>query len=244
MNRPRHIWTPADDALLRELYPHNTAAVVAEQMGLIDRQVYHRAHRLRIEKSPEFLATHLSGRLGHGQGKASRFGPGHVPANKGVKGWHAGGRSVETQFKPGRPPHLARNYLPIGSLRITKDGYLERKMTDDQRLVPARRWTAVHRLVWEAEHGPIPHGMIVVFRPGQKTTVESEITLDRLELISRKENMLRNSFHRYPQPIPQLVRLRAALQNKINRRKRRLDDVQKQDRGSEGSPVRPARKAG
>jgi hypothetical protein len=33
-----------------------------------------------------------------------------------------------------------------------------------------RNWVAVHRLVWEQAHGPVPPGHIVVFRPGRHTT--------------------------------------------------------------------------
>jgi len=62
-----------------------------------------------------------------------------------------------TQFKKGdRLGAAQHNYVPIGSLRVSKDGYLERKVTDDPSFVPNRRWVSVHRLVWEAAHGPVP----------------------------------------------------------------------------------------
>lgn len=100
--------------------------------------------------------------------RTGHFLPGHVPFNKGKKGWQAGGRSVETQFKKGEMSGAAqRNYKPIGSTRISKDGYLERKVTDDHP-VPARRWVGEHRLIWEAENGPIPDGHVVVFLDGDK----------------------------------------------------------------------------
>lgn len=107
-----------------------------------------------------FIKNHklYSARTGH-------FQKGQKPWNHGLKGWDAGGRSSETQFKKGRPPEEARNYQPIGSVRVSKDGYLERKVTDDHP-TPARRWVGEHRLVWEAEHGPIPEGNVVVFLDG------------------------------------------------------------------------------
>lgn len=131
------------------------------------------------------------------------------------------GRSVETRLKPGRPAHQARNYVPIGGLRVTRDGTLERKVTDDPHIAPARRWVAVARLVWEAANGPIPKGHVVRFKDGMRTAEESEITVDRLECISRNENMRRNSYHNYPQPIPQLIQLRGALNRKISNRTRK-----------------------
>lgn len=101
-------------------------------------------------------------------GRTGQFEKGHVTFNKGRKGWQAGGRSVETQFKKGRPAHEARNYLPIGSTRVSKDGYIERKVTDDPSIAPARRWVGEHRLLWEAAHGPIPEGHAVVFLDGDR----------------------------------------------------------------------------
>ena len=114
-------------------------------------------------------------------GRSGRFEKGHVPANKGIKGWSSGGRSVETQFKKGRPAHEARNYLPIGSTRLTKDGYIERKMTDDPSLVPARRWVMEHRRVWEQHNGPIPDKHVVVFLDGDKLNCQ----IDNLRCVSR-----------------------------------------------------------
>lgn len=156
------------------------------------------------------------------RGREHWFPKGHVPANKGLRrpGWHRG-RMQETQFKAGRPAEEARNYRPVGSLRLSKDGYLERKVTDDPSIVPARRWVGVHRLVWEEAHGPIPVGHVVVFRDGRYTAEESAITVDALELITRVELMRRNSYHnRYPKEVGLAIQLRGALIRKINRLKK------------------------
>jgi hypothetical protein len=51
------------------------------------------------------------------------------------------------QFKKGCMSGAAQhNYVPTGLERLSKDGYLERKVTDDHP-VPARRWVGVHRPV-------------------------------------------------------------------------------------------------
>lgn len=154
----------------------------------------------------------------HPASMASQFKPGHTPWNKGRQ-FEAGGRSAETRFRPGQLRGVAlHNYVPIGTLRITADGLLERKITDDPALVPARRWVAVHRLVWQAAHGPIPDGHIVVFKPGQATTVEADITPDRLECITRRENMRRNSLHtRMPPDMARLYQVKGAITRHINR---------------------------
>lgn len=207
-NRP---WTDDDDALLRALAPDWPADMLTRVLRRTAAAINQRALRLGIRKSAEFLATHSQG----------RFRPGQPPANKGVRrppGW-APGRMRETQFRPGRKAELAHNYRPIGSLRVTRDGILERKTTDDPTLPPARRWRAEHALAWEAAHGPIPAGHIVVFRPGCRTTDPAAITPSRLEIVTRAENMRRNSIHtRLPPAVVDLIRLRNALRRKINNR--------------------------
>src|SRR5574337_2009025 len=136
-------------------------------------------------------------------------------------GW-APGRMATTQFKKGRPAQEARNYVPIGTEKYdSKRKVTVRKITDDPAIFPAMRWRPVHVLVWETANGPIPKGHIVVFKKGLKTLVSADITVDRLDLVTLAENMRRNSYRNYPQPIPQLIQLRGALNRKINKRERK-----------------------
>jgi len=166
-----------------------------------------------LKKSAKFMAY-----------ESGRIRPGQTPWNKGVKGstgTQAG--CLATQFRPGRDPSEARNYRPIGSLRITKDGYLEQKTTDDQSVYPARRWVAMHRIVWERENGQVPPGHIVVFRQGMLTTDTDLITVDRLECITRAENMRRNTYHRYGKEVAQLIQLRGVITRKIREKEKELE---------------------
>ena len=112
------------------------------------------------------------------------------------------------------------NYVPIGTLRISKDKYLERKFTDDPTLKPTMRWAAVHRLVWQAAHGQIPDGHIVVFKKGMKTVLEEEITVDRLECITMAENMRRNSPYLNNPDMAKLYQLKGAIMRQVNRIKK------------------------
>lgn len=218
----RRPWTPTDLAVLRAMYPTASADEIAKALGRGIKSVYTQAHVQGLRKPVEWIAERArerSQRPDHG-GVGHRFTSGMQPWNKGVPGstgLQPGCRA--TQFKAGRPAHDARNYRPIGTLRINAAGVLERKVTDDPGLVPARRWVGVHRLVWEAEHGPVPDGHAVVFRPGRRTTDPDEITLDALELITRAELMARNSVHRLPREVAQAVQLLGAVRRQINRRK-------------------------
>ena len=223
MTRSRNIlpkrmkWTPEMDARLRELYPHARTEDVAEQMGLRVSQINARAFLLRLLKSREYLASEQSGRRRIGSApNAGTFKPGHATWNKGMN-YAAGGRSVETQFKPGhRGGRAAVLWRPVGHERVVS-GILQRKVSDTGRTT--RDYKSVHSIVWEAARGPIPSGHVVIFKPGTATTKSAEITLEKLELVSRAELMRRNSRHtRYPPELNSLLYLKGALTRKINER--------------------------
>lgn len=221
---PRLRWTEAELDHLRQHYPHRRTDEVAAEIGRSYSCTSRKATSLALRKTAVFLASPDAHRLDGKRGAGTRFKPGHETWSKGSKGLVGVQEACRaTQFKPGRPASEARNYRPIGSLRINGDGYLERKVTDDPTLAPARRWVAEHRLAWEAEHGPTPAGHVVVFRHGRKTTDAEKITLDAVELVSRQELMSRNTLHNLPKPLAELVQLRGVLTRQINRKAKEAD---------------------
>jgi len=209
----RTFWTPEQIRLLTEQYPDTPTKQIADQIGRTVSQCYGKAYQLGLLKSAAFHATELSGRTnGTNRGTSTRFAPGITPWNKGTT-YQAGGRSAETRFKPGERRGIASKiYQPIGTERISKDGYLERKINDDFPI--HRRWRAVHLLAWEAANGPLPDGHAICFRDGNK----QNRALENLELVSRTELMRRNTVHQLPKEVAQLVQLRGALVRKINNR--------------------------
>ena len=231
MNAARIYWSEPDEAYLRNWYASAPTADIAQALGRTERQVYQKAHALGLAKSPGYFARHRAGRVTgtHPASIRTRFAPGQEPWNKG-RHYVAGGRSAETRFKPGRPPQDARNYLPIGSLRLNKDGILERKVSDDQTIVPARRWVAEHRLVWIATHGPIPSGHIVVFKRGMRTADINALTADRLECITRGQLAGRNHPRNLNPELTKLVQLKGAITRQVNR-------IAREAKESEGAPA-------
>jgi len=223
---PRRAWTQAEvDIMLRE-YPHKPTWQVAELLGRPARHLYNKAKNLGLKKSNEFLASPVSGRMRRGDemGAPWRFKPGHRTWNaglKGVTGLHP--NTVKNHFGAGNRPHT---WVPVGSTRITADGYLQRKITDTG--YAPRDWVPVHRLVWEAAHGPVPAGHRIVFKAGKPTTDEALITADALECITPAEAMRRNSVHRLPKPLAELVQLRGALSRQIRRRERERAEAEQE----------------
>lgn len=112
-------------------------------------------------------------------GLDGRFPSGHIPANLGQKGIR---RSPTTEFRPGNRP---ATYRPVGSERVTRDGYLEVKIADP------KTWRGKHLVVWEAAHGPLPKGHVVVFGDGDKRNFAPE----NLVLVSRGELAVMNKRH-------------------------------------------------
>lgn len=216
--RRRRPWERAADALLAARYPHEPTSVIARELRRTVPSVYNRARHLRLTKSAEYGVSPAACRLRRGDnvGAATRFQKGHVPANKGLRrpGWGPG-RMKATQFRKGERRGIAvRLYQPIGSERLCKDGYLQRKVNDDLPL--QRRWRFVHLLVWEAAHGPVPAGHAIVFKNGNRR----DVRLDNLECITRRALMARNTIHNYPKPLVEAIHLLGALKRQIRRRTR------------------------
>lgn len=210
----RSKWTLEEDALMRLHYPNKSMPELVRLIGRSACSIYNRSHTLNLNKSAEYLASDAACRLRRGDnvGKEHRFEKGLIPWNKGLKGINRGGK--ETQFKKGSMP---KNTMPIGSLRITREGILERKISNESGS-SKKRWRSVHELVWMEVNGEIPKGYICVFKAGMKTNDPDQITADKVECISRAENMKRNSYHRYGKEIASLIQLRGAINRQINKR--------------------------
>lgn len=137
-------WQAAEVEAVRTRYADEKTEHIARDLGRPLGQVYRKAHSLGLKKSEAYLVSPAASRLRRGDqvGKAFRFEKGIVPWNKGTH-FESGGRSVETRFKKGSKPG---NWLPIGSERLSKEGYLQRKLTDTG--YPPRDWVPVHHILW------------------------------------------------------------------------------------------------
>ncbi|MBJ9964462.1 HNH endonuclease signature motif containing protein [Burkholderia seminalis] len=136
-----------------------------------------------------------------------RFVDGQIPWNKGLAGYSPAGTETG-RFKSGQKSH---RWVPIGTEKVNAcDGYLERKVSDTGN----RRtdWQKVHKLMWEAQNGPVPPGHTLRFRDGDK----SNVVIENLELLTRAEAIERNSMKRLPAELQEVIRLKQRITRKIN----------------------------
>ena len=143
--------------------------------------------------------------------KDSYYKPGRIPENKGKKQSEymsvaAMMKAKKTQFKKGNKPHNTRYN---GHERVTKDGYIEVRISENN-------YKLKHLYNWEQLHGKLPKGHCLKCIDGNKNNTDP----DNWNLITRTENMLRNSKHNYPEKIiPSMV-----LMNQINKKINTLQD--------------------
>lgn len=194
----RH-WSPEEDALLTELYQTKPITEISEEMGRGTSSIHNRVQKLGLKRPDEF--KEITG--------CGRFKPGHKTWNAGRKGWQAGGRSKDTQFKLGGKP--SNTWRPIGAERTDKGGILYRKVADTGN--KRTDWRPVHVMLWEEHNGAVPTGHFLVF----KDRTPANISIDNLELVTRAENMRRNSIDRYPPEYRQAAITLGWFRRKLNK---------------------------
>jgi hypothetical protein len=126
--------------------------------------------------------------------KSAQIKAGNVPANKGKKQHEYMtpeqiARTAGTRFKKGNIPPNA--FDKDGVIVIRHDGHKNRFNGRPYKYIRVAlgKWREYHLYLWEKENGPLPKGHCLWFMDGDSLNVR----LDNLELITRKENRLRNA---------------------------------------------------
>ena len=117
-------------------------------------------------------------------GLTGQFKKGNVPHNKDKKqveymSKEAIERTKKTRFKKGNKP---KNYRPVGSERITKDGYIEVKVADPNK------WETKNKIIYKQYYGDIPEGHKVIYADGNKLNND----INNLILVSDNEELIMN----------------------------------------------------
>ena len=192
--------------IIRERYPFEPTKKIADDLGLSESSVYNRAFAMGIKKDPVYLRSTQfpPGYLG---GKATQFQKGQAPPNKGQKmSKDVYEKAKPTMFKKGNKP---MNTQPIGTIHQRRDTggkmYQYIKLSDSN-------WQLLNRYTWEQHNGPIPKGMVVVYKDGNYLNND----INNLLMITKKENMARNTIQRLPKELQQVMRLKCKLIKTIN----------------------------
>lgn len=146
-------------------------------------------------------------------GLTGKFRKGQTPRNKGKKMPKEVYEKVKhTMFAKGNVPP---NHRPVGSERISIDGYIEVKVAEPNK------WRLKQRVVYEEAKGKIPEGCTIIFLDGNKRNFD----IDNLRCITRSEllylncNGLNNS-----NEITETGILMARLDRTKNKKKQELKD--------------------
>ena len=213
--RSYHNYTLADIQYIQANYAEVSAQEIANHIGVTKRGIYAIARKLGLYKSKEYVARVSRERAmdpSHG-GVATRYQPGHVPFTKGRRQEdyctpEAIARSARTRFKVGNKP---KNWRPIGSERVTVDGYCEIKVEEG-----LRGWRLKHRIEWEKHHGKVPKGYRLSFRDGDKQNCD----IGNLYLVSVADVMRNNTMHNFPEDLREVIHIRSRIRRELNKQKK------------------------
>lgn len=170
----------------------------------------------------------LCDRLGLRTGRTGYFPKGFVPANKGKK-MPYNANSARTQFKKGQLGGRALEVVkPIGSERLSKEGYLERKIHNG--LPMQSRWKQVHRINWEAKHGLLPDGHVLKCLDGDRlNTAPSNWEMISRAVLARRNKRFAGT--RLPPELERTALVIAQLDDRLGKRRTRKAPQQEQTHG-------------
>ena len=189
-----------------DLYPNHSSKYIAELLGVTISKVYNTAWGAKVKKSDAYMLTPASGRIIE-PSIPNQFKPGHTPHNKGKQmDAEIYEKVAPTMFKKGNKPY---NTKPVGTINIRLDTqrrpYQYIKIKDSH-------WELLQRYVWTQANGEIPRGSVVIFLDGNYLNCE----LTNLKVITRRENMARNTIQRFPAELQEVMKLTCKLKRKTN----------------------------
>jgi HNH endonuclease len=143
--------------------------------------------------------------------KATQFSKGHASFNKGKRQTdymtaEAIERTKAGRFKIGDVPYNA--YGADGVIATRKDA----KGNQHQFIrIGLGNWVALGTYIWERENGKVPKGHCLWHKDG----IAMNNNLSNLELITRKENMARNTIVNIPKELKPTIKLINKIQKTI-----------------------------
>ena len=211
----RKLWTANELIILKKDYPITPSFLIATKLNRSVKSIYSQANLMGLKKTEEFNRSKSSGRMLNGNfGMATSFKKNHITFNTGKK-WDdfmsekSKVNSLKTTFKKGnKPPNTLHNGI------ITYRADSRTKRVYKHIRISLGKWKMLHVYNWEQINGQLPKGKILAFIGST-----DDCSVSNLMLISRAENMKRNSIQRYPEEIKQTIRTLTKLKKIINGKK-------------------------
>lgn len=203
-------WTAAHDRFLVKHYADSSTAWLSAQLNRSARSIYCHARELGLAKSRAYILKNCRIQPGQNLGVSNRFRKGQPSWNKVMKqtqflSAEGMARTMRTRFVKGNKPHNTLNGTGIIRTRKSKGRpYQYIKLADGV-------WKELHKVIWEQHHGPIPPNHNVQFKDRNSLNC----TIENLYLITKRENMINNTIHRYPQPVKRAIKAVARLNRTI-----------------------------
>jgi hypothetical protein len=158
-------------------------AEIGRRLGMNESQISSKAFKLQLFKSEDFK---------YRSSMKSAFRIGHVPSNKGKKMSPAIYKKAKAiMFKKGHLPHNAVGFKD-GDISIRYDHKNRGGKAYKYIRLALGKWYPLHQHVWEIKHGRLPKGHCLWFKDKDPMNCR----LSNLQLITRGENMRRNSCSR------------------------------------------------
>lgn len=192
----RTTFTAEQDQFIRDNYLKIPAKRLAKLIGKSQYGTFYRLKKLGL-KVPDPLKEewkYQGLKKGHGW-------------NKGMKQCEymdedSIRRTMPTRFKKGNLPHNTRE---DGDLSLRADGYIWMR-------TGLAKWEMLHRVIYSRHHGiELTCQDNIIFKDGNHNNFE----IENLLLVSHEELMERNTIHRYPEDLKEVMRALSKLKRKI-----------------------------
>jgi hypothetical protein len=201
----RTTFPPELDATIKEHYLTTPIKTIAKMIGRSYTGVMSALKRMELEIPAEIIEQRK---------QSGRIKKGSISFNKGKKqteymSTEAIARCSATRFKKGNKPHNTYEKDGIITYRIDNSGrpYLYIRTS-------VGKWELYHKHLWEKENGKVPPNHCLWFIDGNSTNV----SLENLECITRKENYMRNSETRfYPSDLKELIKIHKQFISQLNK---------------------------
>lgn len=201
----KQFWKAEEINYLMMIYPDVKTDKIAKSLNRSVSQIYSKANLLGLKKSEVYMKQELERQAIRLRivGEKARFKKGGVAFNKGKKMPAEVYEKVKgTMFKKGATPHNTKHN---GYIRITVDGYKEIRISKG-------KFRLLHVVNWEKINGKVPKGHCLRAIDGNSLNTQPS----NWELISRKDNMIRNSIQRFGPEIRDTIKILSKLKRQID----------------------------